>query len=157
MKLAKLRHRVMAALLDLVIVVGLLFVFTLFKLPSFIAVFRNNEHLVSTKVLIDLFRWGVLFGVIFIVYYAITPILFNGQTIGKKVFKLQIQKENGETVGYKTMFYREAIGRIFINFSSLGMAAIASLIIMGLREDRKGLADILAKTKVVDLYEESEE
>ena len=65
-------------------------------------------------------------------------------------------KDNDKKLDYKTMFYREGIGRIFINFASLGITVIASTIIMALREDNKDLADILAKTKVVDLYESEE-
>lgn len=156
MKLAKVRHRVMAALLDLAIVSGLLIVASLFKLPVLISMFKSPEHVVTTKFIIDMFRWGILFAVIFIIYYAIIPIYFNGQTIGKKVFKLQILKENGEKIDYQTMFFREGLGRIFINFASLGITAIVSVIIMGLREDKKGLADIMSKTKVIDLYESEE-
>ena len=156
MKLAKVRHRVMAALLDLAIVTGLLVTLLLFKLPFLISMFRSSEHIVTTKFIVDMFRWGVLFAIIFVVYYAIIPIYFNGQTIGKKVFKLQILKDNNEKIDYQTMVFREGLGRIFINFASLGITAIVSVIIMGLREDKKGLADIMSKTKVVDLYESEE-
>lgn len=156
MKLAKVRHRIMASLVDFLIVTGILLVLCLFKLPFLISMFNSAEHVVSTKFIVDMFRWGVLFAIILLVYYAIVPLLLNGQTIGKRIFKLQILKENGEKVGYKTMFYRECIGRIFINFASLGMTVIASIIIMSLREDKKDLKDMLAKTKVVDLYESEE-
>ena len=54
------------------------------------------------------------------------------------------------------MFYRECIGRIFIDFASLGLTVIASIVIMSLREDKKDLKDIMAKTKVIDLYESEE-
>ena len=156
MKLARVRHRIMASMLDLCIVLGIFIVCSLIKLPFLISVLNSNEHIVSTKFLIDLFRWGVLFAVIFVIYYAAIPIVLKGQTIGKRVFKLQIVKENGEEVDYKTMFYRECIGRIFIGFASLGLSVIASIVIMSLREDKKDLKDILAKTKVIDLYESEE-
>ena len=83
--------------------------------------------------------------------------LLKGQTIGKKVFKLQIVREDNEKLDSKTLFYREGVGRILIIFASLGMTSLVSVIIMALREDKKGLADILAKTKVIDLYESEEE
>ena len=89
-------------------------------------------------------------------YYIVIPLFFDGQTIGKKVFKLQVVREDGRKLDYKTMFYREGIGRILINVASLGITVIASAIIMSLRDDKKDLADILAKTKVIDLYESEE-
>lgn len=156
MKLARTRHRVMSSLLDFCIVAGVLLVVILGKLPVIISLFNQKEDTVSLKFIVDIFRYGVIFAILLIIYYAIVPLLFNGQTIGKKVFKLKIIKDNGEEIGYRTMFYREAIGRIFINFASLGVTVIASVIMMLLREDKKDLADILAKTKVVDLYESEE-
>lgn len=156
MKLATVRHRVMAALLDLGIVVALFIVMALGKLPFVISMLSQEEHLVTSKFIVDVFRISVMFAILILIYYIVFPLLFNGQTIGKKVFKLQIVKENGEKIDYKTMFYREGIGRIFINFASLGLTAIVSIVIMALREDKKNLADILAKTKVIDLYESEE-
>lgn len=156
MKLAKVRHRIMASLVDFGIVAALLVGLTLIKLPFLISMFKSKEHIVTTKFLIDLFRWGVIFAIIFVTYYAAIPILLKGQTLGKKIFKLQVVKENGELIDYKTMFYRECIGRIFVNFASLGLTVIASIIVMCLREDKKDIKDILAKTKVIDLYESEE-
>lgn len=157
MKLAKIRHRVMACLLDLAIVIAFFIIIVLAKLPFIVSMFNNSEHTVTTKFIIDVFRWGVIYTVLLFAYYAIIPLLVNGQTIGKKVFKLQIVKEDGSKVDYRTMFYREAAGRLFINFASLGITAFVSMIIMSLRDDKRGIADILAKTKVIDLYESEEE
>lgn len=153
MKLAKVRHRVMAALLDLCIVCSFMLIITLFKLPFTVSMFLNSEYIVTTKFIIDVFRWGILMCMLFLIYYVVVPLLLKGQTIGKKVFKLKIVRENEEDVNPITMFYRDGVGSIFIHFASLGITVIASIIIMNLREDKKSLGDILAKTKVVDLYE----
>ena len=156
MKLAKVRHRVMASLLDLGIVLSFGIIITIFKLPFIISMLVNNDQTVTLKFIVDIFRWGVIMSVLLMVYYVVIPLLLNGQTIGKKVFKLQMVREDGKKIDYKTMFYREGIGRIFINFASLGITAIVSIFVMALREDKKALADILAKTKVIDLYESEE-
>lgn len=157
MKLAKVRHRILASVVDFGIVLGLFVILAIGKLPFIISMLvSSKEHIVTTKFIFDVFRYGITFCIILLIYYIVFPLFFNGQTIGKKIFKLQIMKDNDKKLDYKTMFYREGIGRIFINFASLGITVIASTIIMALREDNKDLADILAKTKVVDLYESEE-
>lgn len=156
MKLAKVRHRVMASLLDFAIASSFVIIITLFKLPFTISMVLNEENIVTTKFIIDVFRWGILLCMMFLIYYTVVPWLLKGQTIGKKVFKLKIVKENDEDVDLVTMFYRDGVGSIFIHFASLGLTVIVSIIVMSLREDKKGLGDILAKTKVIDLYESEE-
>lgn len=156
MKLAKVRHRLMASMLDLAVMIVLLGLIVLWKLPFIISMFNASEHVVSTKFILDMFRWGIIFSIILIFYYTIIPLLLNGQTIGKKIFKLKVTCQNGQKVDFKTMFYREVISGIFVNFASLGITAVASLITMLLREDKKSIGDIFAKTRVVDLYESGE-
>lgn len=156
MKLARVRHRIMSSLLDFAVVLGLFVVLTLGKLPFIISMLSSSEHLVTSKFIFDVFRYGIIFAIILLMYYIVIPLFFNGQTFGKKVFKLQVVREDGRKLDYKTMFYREGIGRIFINVASLGITIIASAMIMILRDDKKDLADILAKTKVIDLYESEE-
>ena len=156
MKLAKVRHRIMAALLDIAVIIAFLLVITILKLPFTISMFANVENVTTLKFVLDVFRWGVLVAILLLVYYIVVPLLLEGQTLGKKVFKLKIVKDNDEKINSSTMFYREGIGKIFVSFASLGITVIVSVIIMILREDNKGLSDILAKTKVVDLYESEE-
>lgn len=156
MKLARVRHRVMASLLDFVIVVTVLALMTVGKIPFLVSMIRDGEHVVTTKFIVDTFRYGIMFSVFLFVYYIAVPLLSNGQTIGKKVFKLKIVKENDEKADIITMFYREGIGRILIIFASLGITSLVSVIIMIVRDDNKDLADIIAKTKVIDLYESEE-
>ena len=156
MKLATVRHRIMSSLLDFGIVLGVLVVLTIGKLPFIINMVTTHEHVVSSKFVLDVFRIGIMYTIILLIYYIVIPIFLNGQTIGKKIFKLKIIDTEEKELTFRSMFYREGIGRIFLNFASLGITIIVSTIIMILREDNKSLSDILAKTKVIDLYEREE-
>jgi len=156
MKLAKVRHRVMASLLDFGVIVGLLLILIIGKLPIIINIFSQDDYTVTAKFIVDIFRYGILYTIILLLYYVVIPVLLDGQTIGKRIFKLKIVRNDEKKLDYKRMFYREGIGRIFINFASLGVTIVVSTLIMILRDDNKDLADILAKTKVIDLYESEE-
>ena len=52
-----------------------------------------------------------------IVYYAYFVFLtkFFKQTIGKMVFGLRVEKDNGETLDWVTVLFREGVGRFISN------------------------------------------
>jgi uncharacterized RDD family membrane protein YckC len=85
----------------------------------------------------------------------IIPMLLKGQTIGKWLFKIKVVMENGDDVDYKDLFFREAICRILVRTISAGISSIVSLLIILIRDDRKSLADVFAKTKVIDIKEDN--
>ncbi len=154
MKLAKIRHRVMATILDFVIFGGLIFILFISKWPFLISAIRNPGVSVDSKLIFDFFRLGVVVIILFTLYYVGVPAYFKGQTLGKKIFKLKIVNEDDSEIEIKTLFFREIIAKAFIDYLSLGFTIIASFIIMLLRDDKKSLSDVIAKTKVIDLYEE---
>ncbi len=157
MKLAKARHRVMAVIVDFLIVLLLSLLFYVNKIPFIIAAIRNPNINVDVKVIFDSFRSGAVLIIVLIFYFVAIPFYLKGQTIGKRIFKLKIVNEDGSDVGVKELFFREIIGKLFIDFLSLGLSIISSFIIMCLRDDKKSLADIIAKTKVIDIYREEKE
>ena len=156
MELAKPRHRVMASIVDFIIMVGIFLLSYFSKIPFILSTIKNPNIDVEAKLIFDFFRIGVVLVIMIILYYVAIPYYFNGQTIGKKMFKLQIVKENDQKVDIKDLFIREIIGKIFIDIISLGVTIFSSFLVMVIRDDKKSLSDIIAKTKVIDLYKEEE-
>ena len=74
MKLAKVRHRVMAALLDFVIVCAVLAIMTVGKIPFLVSMINNEEHVVTTKFIVDTFRYGIIYSFFLLIYYVIIPL-----------------------------------------------------------------------------------
>ena len=66
---------------------------------------------------------------------------------------IQVLTDDNKDVDYKTLFFREAICRILVTTLSLGISSVVSFIIMIIRDDKKSLADVFAKTKVIDIKE----
>lgn len=153
MKLARVRHRMIAAILDYLIILGIAFILFITVWPGVIVSIITNEP-VTLMMVLKLLRTIILYTFVVLGYYAIVPLFLKGQTIGKKVFKLKIVTIDESEIDYKVMFFREAVCRILIRNLSLGLSDIISCIIMIIREDNKTLADVFAKTKVIDLKEE---
>ena len=153
MKLARVRHRIVAAILDNLIILGLSFVLFITIWPGVIVSIATSEA-VTLMMVLKFLRAAILYTFVVLSYYAILPLFLKGQTIGKKVFKLKIVTADENEIDYKVMFFREAVCRILIRNLSLGVSDIISCIIMIIRDDNKTLADVFAKTKVIDLKEE---
>lgn len=80
------------------------------------------------------------------IYYAYFILLtkFLKQTLGKMVFGLRVEKENGEALDWGTVLFRELIGR-FIQKTFFFLPCI----IVAFTPKSKGLADFFADTIVI--------
>jgi len=153
MKLAKIRHRAIATILDNLIIFVFMAIILLGAWPGVLyAIFSNMA--VSSSMIIKIVRCGMFYALMLLLYYMVIPIFLKGQTIGKWIFKLKIVTEEEKEVDYKVLFFREAICRILIRTVSLGISSVVSFLIMLTRDDKKSLADVFAKTKVIDIKEE---
>lgn len=150
MKLAKIRHRVIATLVDNAIIVTIMGILLASVWAEFLYALIK-DYPISVSMIIQLIRSGVFYCLFVLSYYMIVPMFLKGQTLGKWLFKVKVVSEDGEEVDYKILFFREAICRILVRTISFGMSSVVSFLIMLIREDKKSLADVFAKTKVIDM------
>ena len=85
----------------------------------------------------------ILSAVIYYAYFVLMTKIFK-QTLGKMVFGLRVEKDNGEALDWVTVLFREGIGR-FINKTLLFLPYI----VIAFTPKNKGLADYFADTVVV--------
>ncbi len=156
MKLAKPIHRIAAYLVDFVItgiitlIVALLCSFDFYKL--FVNnVFLNKDVIFTISDLFGFYRAIFISTLLICSYYTLIPFLLNGQTLGKKFFRIKVVNDQGEKASLKRLFIREIFGKYLLNFASLFLGHIISFILLKNRPDRKSIADILAATVVVDV------
>lgn len=153
MKLAKIRHRLIATILDNLIIMTFMLIVLIGTWSEFLYAI-SNDLAITTSMIIKLVRAGMFYSLFLLFYYMVIPIFISGQTIGKWIFKIKVVCEDGEDVDYKVLFFREAICRILIRTISVGVSSVVSILVMIIRDDKKSLADIFAKTKVIDIKEE---
>lgn len=88
---------------------------------------------------------GLLTSVVAYVYFGIMTKLV-GQTLGKMIFGLRVQREDGDPLTWGDVFFREVAGRMIhrvLGFTNL------MYIVVGLHPQKAGVHDLLADTRVV--------
>jgi uncharacterized RDD family membrane protein YckC len=84
--------------------------------------------------------------VVFLVYW-IFPVYNDGQTLGKRAFKLRIVRSgSGQDLSFLQILARETIGRL-LSTIPLGMGYF----MVSFRADRRCLHDLMARTRVVSV------
>ena len=155
MKLAKTKHRVAAYLVDFVItglitaIICLLFSIDIYGIV--IDIIAGFELHLDLKDVIAFYRSIFISTLLICAYYTLVPFLFDGQTLGKKFFRIKVVNEKGEKASLKRLFIREVFGKYLLNFVSFFFGHIISFVLMQSRKDKKSIADILAATVVIDV------
>ncbi|HAX74178.1 MAG TPA: RDD family protein [Firmicutes bacterium] len=91
----------------------------------------------------------------FYVFVVLIPLLNNGQTLGKKMFKLQpVIMGSEKKLTWWHLHLREIL-KYVIMFYSFGLTHVASFFMISERRDRRAVHDLLFKTHVIDLNYEN--
>ncbi len=121
--------RLWAALLD-VIIVGLPF-----ALISYILMGNFDENMFTN--------------LISFLYSLLLPVVWGGYTVGKRVAGVRIRKvSDHSSPGIGTMLLRNVVAG-FVYGITFGIAIIVSAFMVGLREDKRSIHDLIAGTEVV--------
>ena len=156
MKLAKTKHRAAAYIVDFIItgiitlLVCLLCSFDVYRVLVD-SVFRGKDTLLSISEMFAFYRAIFISTLLICAYFTLLPFLLDGQTLGKKFFKIKVVNERGEKASLKRLFIREIFGKFLLNFVSFFFGHLISLLLLQGRKDKKSIADILAATIVVDV------
>lgn len=93
------------------------------------------------------FEDNMLTGTINMVYPILLPVLWYGYTVGKRIVGIRIVKVNGEKLGIGAMLLRNIVAGL-VYLVTLGIGIIVSAFMVGLREDKRSLHDMIAGTYV---------
>ena len=153
---APLLRRLLAWLVD-AIIIGVVIVVILLC-TSLTAIFNLIKEGTSFNLtlfaLIELIQVGLVIEILFILYYISIPVRNHGQTIGKKMLKIRVVKDDGKDADFSTLFMRQAIAEQLLGALTFGATYIVNALVALFRKDKKSLSDVFASTKVVFVEEE---
>jgi uncharacterized RDD family membrane protein YckC len=81
------------------------------------------------------------------VYVLITPVLWKGYVVGKRIAGIRIVKKDGSNVHIGNMLMRTIVSGIVYGLT-LGIGIIVSAFMVGIREDKRAIHDFIAGTYV---------
>ena len=148
---APLLRRLLAWLVD-AIIIGVVIVVVLLctSLSAIFNLIKEGTSLTLTLYsLIELVQVGLVIEILFILYYISIPVRNHGQTIGKKMLKIRVVKDDGKDADFSTLFMRQAIAEQLLGALTFGATYIVNALVALFRKDKKSVSDVFANTKVV--------
>ena len=119
-------------------------------IPQQLSIFKGYYQVIA----------GVLSLSVAFVYYVVLPIIWKGQTVGKKLLGLKIVNDNYQEVNVKQLIIRQVIMILTgYNIASIWIKVglvitILSGILVIVLKSKKSLHDIVSHTLVVDIKSE---
>lgn len=164
MQIASGRRRLLARLIDFLVCSAFIVLMGYFHVgDEFIEVMKNfiaDVKLggVYLNLVFDLFcklstmNNLIFFGSItlfYALYHCVLPIITNGRTLGKWIFRIRITKLNETKMSFGTLLIRDLLINYFINIMTLGIITIINLFFVFLNRGHRTLADTAANTVVM--------
>jgi uncharacterized RDD family membrane protein YckC len=82
-----------------------------------------------------------------VLYAILIPVFWNGYVLGKRIAGIRIVKVDGSDVTFPTMLMRVLVGGLIYTVT-LGIALIISAFMVGTRDDKRAIHDLIAGTFV---------
>lgn len=141
MRLASLGERLLAAIIDLIIIIAFLYV--ILSLVSYLHLVSNSMDKWSKMAIYSLLMLPAM------LYTLVSEIFFKGQTLGKKVLKIKVIKKDGYAASFGDYFARW-IFRL-VDVWLLGLTPIIGIISIIVSKDNQRMGDMASGTAVISL------
>lgn len=84
---------------------------------------------------------------LFFLYVLLTPVFWQGFTVGKRILRIRIIDRKKNKISIKTMLGRLIVSGL-LYLITFGIALIVSVIVAHLRQDKRAIHDLIAGTCV---------
>lgn len=95
------------------------------------------------------FTNGWSWSIVYVTYLTITPVLWSGYVIGKRICKIKIKRftDDGDVTIFN-MIMREVVGYQILGMITFGLSIIVSIFMVIFREDKRAIHDFIGGTYV---------
>jgi uncharacterized membrane protein len=84
----------------------------------------------------------------YLLYAPVCTLLLRGQTLGKRLMRIQVRQNDNQIARRSALFFREFLGKLLLN--SIPIVPLISLFTLLLTKEHKTLHDMLADTTVTE-------
>ena len=148
---AKPAKRIIAFLIDTILNAAAAVILLIPAIVALTNVFVTRNDLNIIALFIASLFSGALIITFAIFYFVCLPVVWEGQTLGKRVMNIRVvDSRTNEGPNAKTMFLREAT-RILIFVLSVGLSLFASLITLCISEKHTTFHEQMSSTRVVNV------
>lgn len=144
-------HRVCAGIFDFLLAVSSALILLIPAIIIAVYYATNRLPIDSVLLLVLAFLGGSLAIIAIIIYLILVPFLWNGQTIGMRLFGIKIVSNDGSKLTLQSICLRELLRIIFVLFT-LGVSLIVDLFIISLGRLKLSYYDVVAMTAVIDVF-----
>lgn len=156
---ASVGKRVLAFILDAIIVAAISFLFLqilvgkeLMEINKIIDDFYNGvidseeylSQIMNVLPKTTLISLGFAF-----VYYVVLAFFLNGATLGKKICKIKVIKDGEDKATFGSLVIRELVMKYLVNTFTCGILNLISLIKILVSDDKRAIHDLAGSTRVV--------
>jgi uncharacterized RDD family membrane protein YckC len=143
MRLASIGERLLAALIDLIIIIA--FIYVMGRIIDAFDIIRY-----------DMDQWSkiAIYSLLFLpamIYTMVSEIFFKGQTLGKKILKIKVIKKDGYAANFGDYFTRWMFR--LVDIWLLGLTPIIGIVSIIVSKDNQRIGDMASGTAVISLKE----
>ena len=151
MKLAKSKHRILAFLFDWAIVFSITILILSRTIIIMVETMRNSSNADIFNLFFNTLLSGGISLIFIFFYFVFIPLLLKGQTLGKKFFGIRIVKSDGSEIDFQTLFLREIVCKVLVDFFCIGTSLIVTGFVLISSENHITFHDALSSTMVIDV------
>lgn len=148
-------HRFLANAIDFLFLLAITLILILPAIVALINTWVFANKLTSLALFLSSFVGGAVAALHVVFYLIFLPMSWNGQTLGKRFFRIKVVQNDGTPIKFRNMFVR-TIASLVVIVLSLGLSLVVEVFNISLSKKHNSIFDVIASTKVVPVSLEEE-
>ncbi|QTM98222.1 RDD family protein [Sediminibacillus dalangtanensis] len=91
---------------------------------------------------------GVTWQLVYTFYFTVTPVVWSGYVIGKRICKIKVKRVDGKRVTVSNMILREVVGYFLLGIITFGISTLITAVMVLVLKNNRGIHDFVGGTYV---------